>query len=477
MNPSGYQSGWAGVVFCRGGTTVSGINFGPGSPANELRFTWNNNQFSVGTGLIVPPNQWSFFALVVTPTGGTVYLGTNGVLNSVTEPATLTSSAFDAPLLLGEDPSSGGRYYAGALDEIAVFNQSLSPTQIQQLYSNVLISPASLEVSPGSYDFGTIATGTTAQASFVVTNSGGIAVSNGTATVDGGPFAIVSGASFSVPGLGSTNVVVQFAPVSAGGFTNSVVFTTANGGNSTNTVSGAGAVAPVASFTAAPTNGVAPLAVTIIDTSTGSITNRFWNFGDGGTTNVTTNSVVYTYITPGVYTVTEIVTGPGGSGTDTQPDYITVLTPFQAWQIQYFGSTNNPNAAPGVDYTGDGMSNTNEFLAGFDPTNTAAYLQIISIVATNTTDITVIYLGASGNTNYVPGIQSRTNVLDFTTGDASGNYTNGSWQDTGQTNILGVGLTYDGSGGTGLGTVTNMTDVGGAANGPSRYYRVRVLLP
>jgi len=67
--------------------------------------------------------------------------------------------------------------------------------------------------------------------------------------------------------------------------------------------------------------------------------------------------------------------------------------------------------------------------------------------------------------------------LDFTTGDASGNYTNGSWQDTGQTNILGVGLTYDGSGGTGLGTVTNMTDVGGAANGPSRYYRVRVLLP
>ena len=30
---------------------------------------------------------------------------------------------------------------------------------------------------------------------------------------------------------------------------------------------------------------------------------------------------------------------------------------------------------------------------------------------------------------------------------------------------------------TGLGTVTNMTDFGGATNGPSRYYRVRVLLP
>jgi hypothetical protein len=141
MNPSGYQSGWAGVVFCRGGTTVSGVNFGPGSPANELRFTWNNNQFSVSTGLIVPTNQWSFFALVITPTGGTVYLGTNGVLNSVTESAALGSSAFDAPLLLGEDPSSGGRYYAGGLDEIAVFNQSLSPAQVQQLYSNALVAP------------------------------------------------------------------------------------------------------------------------------------------------------------------------------------------------------------------------------------------------------------------------------------------------------------------------------------------------
>jgi len=77
----------------------------------------------------------------------------------------------------------------------------------------------------------------------------------------------------------------------------------------------------------------------------------------------------------------------------------------------------------------------------------------------------------------VPGVQSRTNVLDFTTGDAGGNYANGGWQDTGQTNILGVDISTAGGEGTGLGTVTNMTDVGGAANGQARYYRVRVLLP
>ena len=33
------------------------------------------------------------------------------------------------------------------------------------------------------------------------------------------------------------------------------------------------------------------------------------------------------------------------------------------------------------------------------------------------------------------------------------------------------------SGGTGVGLVTNMVDSGGATNKPSRYYRVRVLVP
>jgi hypothetical protein len=145
------------------------------------------------------------------------------------------------------------------------------------------------------------------------------------------------------------------------------------------------------------------------------------------------------------------------------------------------GSSSTASPAPlqvagNASYTGDGMSNTNKFLAGFNPTNAAAYLHIIS-VAKSSTNIIVTYLGASGDTNYVPGVQSRTNVLDFTTGGANGNYTNGGWQDTGQTNILGVGISAAGGEGSGLGTVTNMTDVGGAMNAPSRYYRVRVLSP
>jgi hypothetical protein len=177
-------------------------------------------------------------------------------------------------------------------------------------------------------------------------------------------------------------------------------------------------------------------------------------------------------VTPGTYTVQEIVSGPGGSSTDTVVNVINVYDPFAWWQLQYFGSTNiSASTAPGGDYTGTGMSNTNRFLAGFNPTNAAAYLHVINVVESvaGNTNVVVTYLGPNGDNTYVPGIASRTNVLDYMTGDANGNYTNDGWQDTGQTNIL--------SGGNGSGIVTNMTDPAIPGAPTNRYYRVRVVLP
>ena len=141
--------------------------------------------------------------------------------------------------------------------------------------------------------------------------------------------------------------------------------------------------------------------------------------------------------------------------------------PYTTWAGHYGLSGGNANG--NADLTGDGMDNTNKFLAGFNPTNNAAYLHIISVARTNTTDINVIYLGASGDTSYTGGPSSRTNVLEFTTGTANGSYSSNNFASTGVSNIL--------SGGMGLGTLTNMVDSGGATNVPTRYYRVRVLVP
>jgi len=83
----------------------------------------------------------------------------------------------------------------------------------------------------------------------------------------------------------------------------------------------------VANFTATPTSGNAPLPVTFTDTSTGTITNRFWNFGDGTTSTSLATSVQHTYTTARTNTVQLIVSGPAGVSTNTQSNYIVVTTP------------------------------------------------------------------------------------------------------------------------------------------------------
>jgi len=160
----------------------------------------------------------------------------------------------------------------------------------------------------------------------------------------------------------------------------------------------------------------------------------------------------------------------GRFGHNTQTALISVYDFVRVWQLQYFGSTNNtPNTAADGDYTGTGMSNTNKFLAGFNPTNPAAYLHIISAANTNGTDINVIYLGpmaiAPGRRalRHVPMCWSSRRARQVATTRITSSAP--TWTD-----VL--------SGGTG----TRYRDQHGRCwrrdqHGPSRYYRVRVLVP
>lgn len=68
---------------------------------------------------------------------------------------------------------------------------------------------------------------------------------------------------------------------------------------------------PNASFTADPTTGTAPATVQFTDTSTGIITNWFWDFDDETTS--TEENPVHLFEDAGNYRVCLTVTGPGGS--------------------------------------------------------------------------------------------------------------------------------------------------------------------
>ena len=227
-----------------------------------------------------------------------------------------------APGQTGQVQVSFSPLSSGSFSNIAVFTSN-GGNSTNSVTGNALTAPQ-LSVSPASLNFGTIAVGSNAQANFVVTNQGGAALTNGVATVNTGPFSILSGTPFNLPGFGATNLVVRFAPTNTANFTNTVTFTTGNGGNSTNTVTGTGAAVPVASFTGSPTNGLKPLAVSFTDNSTGTITNRFWDFGDGSNTNSTLTSFTHTYNVSGTNTVVLTVSGPVGTNTQTRSAYIVV---------------------------------------------------------------------------------------------------------------------------------------------------------
>src|SRR5439155_25950709 len=165
--------------------------------------------------------------------------------------------------------------------------------------------------------------GTNALASFTVTNLGGSPITDGVASIGAGPFSIVSGTPFTLGAFGSTNVVVSFTPTNAGSFSNSVGFTS-GGGNSTNGLAGAAAFEPRAAFVALPTSGFNPLSVSFTDNSTGTLANRFWDFGDGTTTNSSLTNLTHVYLNASTNTVSLTVSGPLGTNQLSRPAYIQV---------------------------------------------------------------------------------------------------------------------------------------------------------
>ncbi|HTX44156.1 MAG TPA: PKD domain-containing protein, partial [Methanocella sp.] len=80
---------------------------------------------------------------------------------------------------------------------------------------------------------------------------------------------------------------------------------------------------PVAGFTANRTGGEPPLAIQFMDTSTNA-NGWAWDFNNDETVDSRQQDPIYTYTTPGRYTVNLSVTGPGGTDYEVKQNYITV---------------------------------------------------------------------------------------------------------------------------------------------------------
>lgn len=138
IHPNGLQANAAGIVFCRGGSTISGITYLDNNPSNYLGYNWANdaNNYNWNSGLIPPTNVWSLVALVVTPTNATLYVcnTNNGILAS-THVYNHVVQKFDGPTEVGYESYASSRVFNGSIDEVALFGQALTQSQVVALFS------------------------------------------------------------------------------------------------------------------------------------------------------------------------------------------------------------------------------------------------------------------------------------------------------------------------------------------------------
>jgi len=148
---------------------------------------------------------------------------------------------------------------------------------------------------------------------------------------------------------------------------------------------------PQAFFTGSPSSGASPLNVTFTDSTTGSPTSWYWDFGDGGTSTLQNPS--HTYSATGTYTVSLTATNIGGSDTITRSGYVYV---FSSEPLADFSGTPSTGAAPlAVQFTdrttgspatwnwdfGDGGTST---LQNPSHTYSASGTYSVTLTATNT---------------------------------------------------------------------------------------------
>jgi PKD repeat protein len=179
--------------------------------------------------------------------------------------------------------------------------------------------------------------------------------------------------------------------------------------------------APVAQFTASTTSGVAPLALNFLSASTGSITSYSWTFGDGTTSNVANPSKVYS--SPGTYTVSLTVTGPGGSNTQTRTNYIIVSTPAPV--AQFTGSPTSGTSPLTVAFSSASTGSITSYSWTFGDGTTSTVASPSKVYAspgTYTVSLTVTGPGGSNTqtrTNYII-VSTPAPVAQFTGSPTSG---------------------------------------------------------
>ncbi len=148
VNASNLQQSAAGIVVSDAGTTYAGLTIDAVSGGLGLGYVWNNDPNTYNwspttdAGLTQLPNSdWAFVALVVQPTEAEIYIATTNnpaSFTSVTNYLAHVNQAFDGATLIGTDAGLPAYSFSGVIDEVAIWNRSLSSGELYTQYASAV---------------------------------------------------------------------------------------------------------------------------------------------------------------------------------------------------------------------------------------------------------------------------------------------------------------------------------------------------
>jgi hypothetical protein len=129
INRNGSQGTYDGILFSRGTTNTTGMNF---YTSNQLGYHWNDSSstYNWSSGLTIPDATWCMIAISVTSTAATAYLCQTGGTTTATNTVNHASSLLDDIKLARDEASS--RYFNGNIAIAQLYNIALSAGEVSQ---------------------------------------------------------------------------------------------------------------------------------------------------------------------------------------------------------------------------------------------------------------------------------------------------------------------------------------------------------
>ena len=137
VNPTATEPDWAEILSFRSGVAGTANSLGYGA-SGDMGYHWNDNgnTYNFDPGIVPPVGQWSLIALTVEPTNATFYIiNSDGFSTADTyaDGYVHPVQAFNTPGHIGGDDYDAN--FIGTIDEVAIFNQTLTTQQVTNLYN------------------------------------------------------------------------------------------------------------------------------------------------------------------------------------------------------------------------------------------------------------------------------------------------------------------------------------------------------